>query len=109
MAAAGCPGKPAAGASLPTGASVDLVGLADGLRQALEAEAGLAGGPDQHGLAPGDLRRRLGHGPGDLERHDHGAVAVGMDEVAGTHGHPGDGDGKVETLDVAPGVRRADL
>src|SRR3981081_691604 len=44
----------------------------------------------------------------DIERNHHGAVTIGVNEIAGAHRHPGDPDFAAKTLGVNPGVRRAD-
>src|SRR5216684_6578259 len=45
---------------------------------------------------------------GDIERNDHGAMSVGMNEIAGAHRHSGHPHLAAKTFGVDPGVRRSD-
>ena len=59
-------------------------------------------------LAGGHFARRSRQVAHGRERNHDGAVAIGMDEVAGSYRHARHGNGQVEGLDVREPVRRPD-
>ena len=60
-------------------------------------------------IAPDDEVDGGGQVARDGRRHDDGAVAVGVDEVAVAHAHAVDVDRAAEIDDVDPGVARPDF
>src|SRR6478735_3672867 len=76
--------------------------------QLLDGEILRAGDGQDHFFAPREQLRGRGKLLGRLERHDDGAVAVGVDEVARTHDHAGYADRLAETLQVHMRMRRTD-
>src|SRR5467141_4168435 len=69
-------------------------------------------------LAAGDLKDwrlaaaaqlgRIRHLRGDIERNHHGAVTIGMNEIAGAHRHSGHANFAAEIFRVNIGVRWSD-
>src|SRR6266853_791743 len=69
-------------------------------------------------LAAGDLKDwrlaaaaefgRIRQLRGDIERNDHGAVTIGVNEIAGAHRHSGHANFAAEIFGVNIGVRRSD-
>jgi len=59
-------------------------------------------------LAAATQLGRVGQFRGDIERDDHGAVTIGMNEVAGAHRHSGHANFAAKTISVDIGMRRTD-
>ena len=93
-------------AILPSTSSVDFGGLALGLAQLVDVEAGLLRGVDDDAFTPGDAGGRIHHLVGDIVGNHHRTVLVGMHEVAIHDGHAADVDLRAEGDHVHEGVGR---
>ena len=84
--------------------SLSPPGLAH-LLQLLEIEARLSGGFDDHALAGDDLVSSRSNLFRQIQWYDHGAVAVGMNEIAVSGAHPRDVDRSSKVDDMNERMR----